>query len=165
MDVGRIVRATPAGGQRRSRVDRLECAAARVEAQRSHGRIELVRHIDERQPRVKREMARPRAGAHDGVAAIYVTQRFRGEIELVDKDAVCAQIRGEREAVGRVGENAVRVRPALTAFDASRGALEPVDTRSTLPAGWSGTNYPADIHVAPSGNTAYVSRSEERRVG
>jgi 6-phosphogluconolactonase len=42
-------------------------------------------------------------------------------------------------------------------FDASRGALEPVDTRSTLPAGWSGTNYPADIHVAPSGNTAYVS--------
>ena len=27
----------------------------------------------------------------------------------------------------------------------------------TVPAGWSGTNYPADIHVAPSGRTLYVS--------
>ncbi|MFL5634032.1 MAG: lactonase family protein, partial [Gemmatimonadaceae bacterium] len=29
--------------------------------------------------------------------------------------------------------------------------------RSTVPAGWSGTNYPADIHVASSGRTVYVS--------
>ena len=26
-----------------------------------------------------------------------------------------------------------------------------------VPAGWSGTNYPADIHIAPSGRTLYVS--------
>ncbi|HMI42592.1 MAG TPA: lactonase family protein, partial [Gemmatimonadaceae bacterium] len=46
---------------------------------------------------------------------------------------------------------------ATLRFDAGRGALSPLDTRSTLPAGWTGTNYPADIHVAPSGRTLYVS--------
>src|SRR5688572_14670016 len=42
-------------------------------------------------------------------------------------------------------------------FDAERGALSPIGTRSTVPSGWIGTNYPADIHVAPSGRTLYVS--------
>ncbi|MEO8908859.1 MAG: lactonase family protein [Gemmatimonadaceae bacterium] len=43
-------------------------------------------------------------------------------------------------------------------FDAERGTLSsPLDARSTLPAGWKGTNYPADIHIAPSGRTLYVS--------
>ena len=42
-------------------------------------------------------------------------------------------------------------------FDAERGALSPLDARSTVPAGWTGTNYPADIHIAPSGRTLYVS--------
>ncbi|HEX9085828.1 MAG TPA: lactonase family protein [Gemmatimonadaceae bacterium] len=42
-------------------------------------------------------------------------------------------------------------------FDAERGALSPLDARSTVPAGWTGTNYPADIHIAPSGHTLYVS--------
>jgi len=42
-------------------------------------------------------------------------------------------------------------------FDADRGALTVLDTQSTLPAGWKGENYPADIHVAPSGRTVYVS--------
>jgi len=42
-------------------------------------------------------------------------------------------------------------------FDAERGALFPLDTRSTVPAGWTGTNYPADIHVASTGRTLYVS--------
>src|SRR5881275_296340 len=38
---------------------------------------------------------------------------------------------------------------ATLRFDAERGALSPLDTLSTIPAGWTGTNYPADIHVAP----------------
>ena len=42
-------------------------------------------------------------------------------------------------------------------FDNARGALSPLETRSTLPAGWTGTNYPADIHIAPSGRALYVS--------
>jgi len=46
---------------------------------------------------------------------------------------------------------------ATLRFDAERGALTPGETHSTLPAGWTGTNYPADIHIAPSGRTLYVS--------
>jgi len=46
---------------------------------------------------------------------------------------------------------------ATLRFDSTRGALSPIETRSTLPAGWTGTNYPADIHVAPSGRALYVS--------
>ena len=42
-------------------------------------------------------------------------------------------------------------------FDNERGTLSVLDTQSTLPAGWKGTNYPADIHVSPSGHTVYVS--------
>ncbi len=46
---------------------------------------------------------------------------------------------------------------ATLRFDAAHGALSLLETRSTLPAGWAGTNFPADIHVAPSGRTVYVS--------
>ncbi len=42
-------------------------------------------------------------------------------------------------------------------FDAERGALSPIDTRSTLPSNWTGETYPADIHIAASGRTLYVS--------
>ena len=42
-------------------------------------------------------------------------------------------------------------------FDAERGQLSPLETRSTLPTGWTGRNFPGDIHVAPSGRTLYVS--------
>jgi len=48
---------------------------------------------------------------------------------------------------------------ATLRFDAGRGALSPLDTVSTVPAGWggTGTNYPADVHVAANGRTLYVS--------
>jgi 6-phosphogluconolactonase len=46
---------------------------------------------------------------------------------------------------------------ATLRFDADRGVLTPLDVRSTLPAGWTGTNYVADIHIAPDGRTLYVS--------
>jgi 6-phosphogluconolactonase len=42
-------------------------------------------------------------------------------------------------------------------FDNARGTLSPVATQSTLPTGWTGKNYPADIHIAPSGRTLYLS--------
>jgi 6-phosphogluconolactonase len=41
---------------------------------------------------------------------------------------------------------------ATLRFDAERGTLSPQDTRSTVPADWTGTNYPADIHIAASAN-------------
>jgi len=46
---------------------------------------------------------------------------------------------------------------ATLRFDPVRGTLSPLATSSTVPAGWKGENYPADIHVAPSGRTLYVS--------
>jgi 6-phosphogluconolactonase len=46
---------------------------------------------------------------------------------------------------------------ATLRFDAERGALSPLDVHSTVPGKWTGTNYPADIHIAPSGRTLYVS--------
>ena len=46
---------------------------------------------------------------------------------------------------------------ATLRFDADSGALTPFETKSTLPTGWSGTNYPADIHISPSGRALYVS--------
>jgi 6-phosphogluconolactonase len=46
---------------------------------------------------------------------------------------------------------------ATLRFDSGRGTLSPVGSLSTLPAGWTGTNYPADIHVASTGRSLYVS--------
>lgn len=46
---------------------------------------------------------------------------------------------------------------ATLRFDAGRGSLSLVTTTSTLPRGWKGENYPADVHVAPLGNALYVS--------
>jgi 6-phosphogluconolactonase len=46
---------------------------------------------------------------------------------------------------------------ATSRFDNARGVLSVLDTRSTLPSKLNLTNYPADIHVAPSGRTLYVS--------
>jgi len=46
---------------------------------------------------------------------------------------------------------------ATLRFDAKRGTLSPQSALSTLPAGWTGTNYPADIHIAANGRTLYVS--------
>ncbi len=46
---------------------------------------------------------------------------------------------------------------ATLRFDAERGVLSPLGIQSTVPAGWTGANYPADIHVAANGRTLYVS--------
>ncbi|HEY1953811.1 MAG TPA: lactonase family protein [Gemmatimonadaceae bacterium] len=46
---------------------------------------------------------------------------------------------------------------ATLRFDGERGALTAGDAQSTLPSGWHGENYPADIHIAPSGRALYVS--------
>jgi len=42
-------------------------------------------------------------------------------------------------------------------FDSETGRLKPMQTISTLPEGYEGTNYPADIHVSPSGRFLYGS--------
>ena len=42
-------------------------------------------------------------------------------------------------------------------YDRDSGTLEEIQTVSTLPEGFKGTNYPADIHVSPSGRFLYGS--------
>ena len=42
-------------------------------------------------------------------------------------------------------------------FDAAGARLTRTEARSTLPSGWSGKSYAADIHVAPAGDVLYVS--------
>lgn len=42
-------------------------------------------------------------------------------------------------------------------FEQDRGTLSVIETHSTVPTGWSGTSYAADIHLGPLGNTVYVS--------
>ena len=46
---------------------------------------------------------------------------------------------------------------ATLRFDNTRGTLSLIDARSTLPSGWKRENFPADIHVSPSGGALYVS--------
>jgi 6-phosphogluconolactonase len=43
------------------------------------------------------------------------------------------------------------------AYDDTNGTLSPLQTVSTLPNEFSGTNYCADIHISPSGNFLYGS--------
>ena len=42
-------------------------------------------------------------------------------------------------------------------FNRDTGALTVVNSQSTLPAGWSGASFAADIHLSSSGNALYVS--------
>jgi 6-phosphogluconolactonase len=42
-------------------------------------------------------------------------------------------------------------------FDANAGRLTTFGSQSSLPGGWSGKSYAADIHVAPAGDVLYVS--------
>lgn len=46
---------------------------------------------------------------------------------------------------------------ATLRFDADRGRLSLVAITATVPHGWKGENYPADVHVAPLGDALYVS--------
>lgn len=45
----------------------------------------------------------------------------------------------------------------VCAWDGDRGALEPIQSVTTLPAGWAGENDPADVHLTPSGRFLYGS--------
>ena len=42
-------------------------------------------------------------------------------------------------------------------LDRERGDLKVIDSSSTLPKGWTGENFPADIHIDPLGSVVYVS--------
>ncbi len=113
MDAGRVIRAGPPGRDGRADVERRQCAALGVEAKRGHRGIELIGDKHQRQRWVEGNVARTRAGAHHGVASLDVAQRFSFEVEPVDEHAVGAEVCGEREAVGGVGNDTVRMRRIL----------------------------------------------------
>ncbi len=46
---------------------------------------------------------------------------------------------------------------AAFAYDAAAGGLQHLQTLPTLPEGWEGTNYPADVHVSACGRFLYGS--------
>jgi 6-phosphogluconolactonase len=51
------------------------------------------------------------------------------------------------------------------AYDAARGALKELHTISTLPRGFSGSNYCADVHVHPNGRFVYGSNRGHDSIG
>ena len=110
------------------------------------------------------------------VAARYVAQRFADRVFVYGLDLDGKSLRHVEggDAVMRpgAGPRHVTFHPTLPLvfvaneldstvatlrFEEGRGALSLLDARSTLPPGWTGTNYPADIHVAANGRTLYVS--------
>lgn len=48
--------------------------------------------------------------------------------------------------------------------DPETAALTPMQTLSTLPAGFTGENFPADVHVAPNGRALYVSNRGQNAI-
>src|SRR5256885_2959999 len=76
------------------------------------------------------DVARARDGTHDSVDALYVAQRFAVHVETVDEHAVGAQVCGEHEAVGGIGEDAVGMGRGLTL------GIRPFSGVLNHPRGW-----------------------------
>ena len=53
---------------------------------------------------------------------------------------------------------------SLLRCDPASGALSVLQTLSTLPAGYTGENYPADVHVAPDGRAVYLSNRGQNAI-
>ena len=54
-------------------------------------------------------------------------------------------------------ENELNSTVTALAYDAASGTFQEIETQTTLPAGFSGTNSGADVHVSPDGRTLYTS--------
>src|SRR5205085_6800875 len=113
VDVGDVAGPTPPGGKCRLPLEHGELAALGLEAERRHGGVQLVRDVHERQLRVKGEVAGTRAGAKACVAAFDVLQRSVVDVETIHENTIDAEVRGQGEAVGRIGHYAMRVRRFL----------------------------------------------------
>jgi 6-phosphogluconolactonase len=54
-------------------------------------------------------------------------------------------------------ENELNSTVTVLAYNAKAGTFQEIETRSTLPAGYTGDNSGADVHVSPDGQTLYTS--------
>lgn len=79
------------------------------------------------------------------------------------REVVCAPGSGPRHMAfhpdGRRAYLVNELGNSVTAFqyDAENGALDPIQTLSSLPGEWYGTSAAADIHVSPDGRRLYAS--------
>src|SRR5438045_1724574 len=99
MDVGHIARSLPPRRERRLRLDRGELAALGVEVESGHRGIQLVRHEEQRQARMKGKVTRARARTEGHIAAVYMLYGSRIRAEAVDKHAIDPEVRCNCEAV------------------------------------------------------------------
>jgi 6-phosphogluconolactonase len=95
---------------------------------------------------------------------VYRLDAARGALEHLEKnDAVLKPGAGPRHIAFHPKLPLVYVANELDStvttmrFNRETGALSPRETHSTLDPDWHGENFPADIHVASSGRTLYVS--------
>ena len=95
---------------------------------------------------------------------VYRLDAERGVLQHVDaSDAVMAPGTGPRHLAFHPTLPLVFVAGELNSTvtvlrcDPETAALSEMQTISTLPVAWTGENFPADLHVAPSGRTLYVS--------
>jgi 6-phosphogluconolactonase len=143
------------------------------------GRLGPARHVV--QHRGGGPISARQEAAHAHYIAPDVSNRFALAADLgvdrvmvyrLDLDEGMLQLKGEARMPPGSGPRHLAFHPTLPwvfvanelnstvstlRFDNQTGTLEVLRTRSTLPAGATGTNYPADIHVSPSGRTVYVS--------
>lgn len=95
---------------------------------------------------------------------VYELDAERGSMRRVeDADAVMKPGAGPRHLTFHPRLPVVYVANELDStvttlrFDRETGKLSIVDTRSTLPTGWSGANFPADIHLSRDARSLYLS--------
>lgn len=94
---------------------------------------------------------------------VYRLDLSDGTLHHVEGDAQIRSGSGPRHLVFHPSLPVVYVANELNSsvtklrFDADQGSLSTGETSSTLPEGYMGTSYVADIHIAPSGRTLYVS--------
>src|SRR5256885_5246354 len=137
-------------------------------------RVTAVRRLCPSLRHMARRLRTPRCCLVESANAIYIHYSFFFQAEDGIRDYKVTGVQTCALPISGAGPRHIAFHPTLPLvfvaneldstvatlrFDADRGALSLVDTRSTIPAGWgrAGTNYPADIHVAANGRTLYVS--------
>lgn len=95
---------------------------------------------------------------------LYRLDAGAGTLRRVEEgDAALASGAGPRHITFHPTQHLVHVVAELDStvttlrFDPSAGRLTAIGSRSSLPSGWRGKSYAADIHIAPTGDVLYVS--------
>ncbi len=91
---------------------------------------------------------------------VYAFDPARGAIEPAEPALLTPGAGPRHFAFAPDGKHAYTINElnsTVTAWSYDRGALNAIESVSSLPSGFKGSNYPADIHVHPSGKFVYGS--------